>query len=59
MEHRLPRSSNSRSEPNQSCVTEPEAIHFSIENEIPNENEIILDNMRGEKIADASFGTQN
>lgn len=34
-------------------------IFFSIENEIQNEHEIMMDNLRGEKIAASTFGTQN
>jgi signal transduction histidine kinase len=36
-----------------------EAIFFSIENEIQNEQEIVMDNLRGKKIAASTFGTQN
>ncbi len=35
------------------------AIFFSIENEIQNEHEIMMDNLQGEKIAASTFGTQN
>lgn len=38
---------------------EKDAIIFSIENETQNDDEIMMDNLRGEKIATSTHGTQN
>ncbi|MCY1517144.1 Adaptive-response sensory-kinase SasA [compost metagenome] len=40
------------------CRSEASVL-FSIENEVPHSNEIMIDNLRGEKMATSTFGTQN